>query len=47
MNEVFGPFLRKSVVVFFDGILIYSHSEEEHGEHLKTVLVTLGEHKFF
>ena len=38
MNRIFRPFLDKFVVVFIDDILIYSHSIEEHAEHLKIVL---------
>jgi hypothetical protein len=32
------PELDKFVVVFIDGILIYSKSEEEHAQHLRVIL---------
>lgn len=35
------------MVVFIDDILIYSKSEEDHTEHLRTVLQTLKEKKFY
>lgn len=38
MNHVFQPMLRKGVLVFFDDILIYSSSWQEHLSHLQTVL---------
>nr|GFB66147.1 putative reverse transcriptase domain-containing protein [Tanacetum cinerariifolium] len=34
MNRVCKPYLDKFVIVFIDGILIYSKDEKEHEEHL-------------
>ena len=45
MNEVLKPFLGKFVVVYLDGILIFSRNEEEHLEHLRQVLQQLKEEK--
>jgi hypothetical protein len=39
--------LNKFMVVFIDGILIYSENEEEHAEHLRVVLSILGEHQLY
>ncbi|XP_071913952.1 uncharacterized protein [Coffea arabica] len=45
MNDIFRPFLRKFLLVFFDDILIYSKSGEEHIQHLTTVFETLLKHQ--
>ena len=41
MNKVFHLYLDQFVIVFIDDILIYSHSKEEHAEHLRIALQTL------
>ena len=47
LNSVFFPYLDKFVILFTDDILVYSKNEEEHVEHLTTVLRLLREHKLY
>jgi len=47
MNMLFQPYLRKFVNVFFDDILIYSTSLEEHILHLDIVFQCLISNQFF
>ena len=47
MHRVFQPYLDQFVAVFFDDILIYSKSKEDHGVHLRIVLQVLRDHKLY
>ncbi|XP_028780228.1 uncharacterized protein LOC114736538 [Neltuma alba] len=47
MNDLFRPYLRKFVLVFFDDILVYSSSAQQHLEHLQVVLQILQKHSFY
>lgn len=42
MNITLAPVLRKCAIVFFDDILIYSSSYEDHLQHLHQVLSLLA-----
>jgi hypothetical protein len=43
INSIFNPFLQKFVLVFFDDILIYNKSWEDHVRHVDRVLKLLKE----
>nr|CAD1844221.1 unnamed protein product [Ananas comosus var. bracteatus] len=47
MNEIFRPYLRKFIIVFFDDILVYSRGEDEHLAHLRIVFDILKQHSLF
>jgi hypothetical protein len=47
MNSVFMPKLDKFVMVFIDGILVYSKSTDEHDEHLRVVLQQLRDNQLY
>jgi hypothetical protein len=47
MNEVIRSFIDKFVMVYFDDILIYSKSWDEHIEHLRAVFGVLREARLF
>ena len=47
MNKMFMDELDKFVVVFIDGILIYSKSVQEHEQHLRVVLKKLRANKLY
>jgi hypothetical protein len=47
MNSIFKPFPRKFVLVFFDDILIYNKSWEDHVQHVDRVLQLLEEKQLY
>ena len=46
MNDIFRSLLRKTVIVFFDDILVFSSSMDEHAGHLSQVFSILNTHQF-
>ena len=47
MNHIFKKQLRKNVLVFFDDILIYGRTWEEHLQHLDEVFSLMEKHFLF
>lgn len=47
MNQVCKPYLDKFVIVFIGDTLIYSKSEEEHKQHLATILKLLKDEQLY
>jgi hypothetical protein len=47
MNEVLHTLIGKFMVVYFDGILIYSKSIDEHIDHLRDVFNALRDAHLF
>jgi hypothetical protein len=46
MNKIFMEYLDKFVIVFIDGIFVYSKSKE-HEEHFHPVLQKLQDHRLY
>jgi hypothetical protein len=47
MNDIFRPYSRKFIFVFFDDILVHSQNLQEHLQHLKLTLDVLRAHQIF
>ncbi|KAL0148230.1 hypothetical protein M9458_056462 [Cirrhinus mrigala] len=47
INEVFRDLLKKYVIAYIDDILIYSKSEVEHVDHVRTLLSRLLENQLY
>ncbi|KAI0515493.1 hypothetical protein KFK09_008158 [Dendrobium nobile] len=47
MNEVLKPFLNKCCVVYFNDILVYSATIEDHRKHLEALFEVLRKNKLF
>jgi hypothetical protein len=47
MNHILRPLIGKSVVVYFDDILIYSQNLEDHVQHVREVLCILRHEKLY
>lgn len=47
MNSLLHLYLVKFIIVFIDDILVYSKNEEEHVEHLASILRLLREHHLY
>jgi hypothetical protein len=47
MNEDFMEYLDKFIVVFIDGILVYSKSKEEPKEHFRLAWQKLRDHRLY
>ena len=47
MNALFNLFIDSFLIVFIDDILVYSKNEEEHANHIRTVLSVVGKQELY
>ena len=47
LNRVLKPFLDSFVIFFINDSFVYSKSEKEHVDHLRTVLGVLGKQRLY
>jgi len=47
MNNLFKPELGISIYIYIDDIFIFSKTYKEHLHHMRTVLQSLRENKFY
>ena len=47
MNNIYRPYLRKFILVFFEDILVYSRNMEDHLRHLTIALQVLLDNKLY
>lgn len=47
MNELFWPYLRHLILVFFDDSLVYSKNWDDHQRHLHTIFSILETNHLF
>lgn len=47
MNQVLKPFTGKSIVVYFNEILVFSQTQEKHFSKLRQVFQTFQENKIY
>lgn len=47
MSDVFKPFFRQFVIVFFNDVVVYNKDLQSHLMHLATMLETLEKNQLF